>query len=57
MFNIAVWVIIVLFAICFVGWIVSFTKKNYYLSCWFNLGICGAALLINILNLIHKLMA
>lgn len=57
MFNIAIWVIIILFAACVVGWIISISTKNYHLSCWFNLGLCGMALLLNILNLIRKLMA
>lgn len=57
MLQIALGITVVLFIISLIGWIISFHKKNYDLSFWFNLGVCGTALLINILSLIQKLMA
>ena len=52
--EILFWIFVALFVVCLIGWIVSLVRGSDALFIW-NIGICGCALFINLINLIHKL--
>ena len=52
--EILFWVFVAIFVVCLIGWIVSFVRHSDATYIW-NIGICGCALIVNLINLLRKI--
>ena len=52
--EILCWIFVAIFAVCLIGWIVSLARGSDAMYIW-NIGICGCALIVNLINLPRKI--
>ena len=52
--EILFWVFVALFVVCLIGWIVSLVRHSGAMYIW-NIGICGCALIVNLIHLLRKI--
>lgn len=52
--EILFWIFVALFAVCLIGWIVSLARGSAAMYIW-NIGICGCALIVNLIHLLRKI--
>ena len=52
--EILFWVFVALFVVCLIGWIISLVRGSDARYIW-NIGICGCALIVNLINLLRKI--
>lgn len=52
--EILFWVFVALFVVCLIGWIISLVRHSDATYLW-NIGICGCAFIVNLINLFYKI--